>query len=803
MTMFSRTAARLLCGAVGLVAVGAPVAATAQSLLAKDAEPGSSAPVSEPDPAPAPAGQDDAIVVTGTATRSVAQISGVDMQKILPGVSPLKALQTLPGVTFLTADPWGNNEQNISLFVHGFNAQQLGYTLDGLPLGDQNYGNYNGLSPQRAIISENVSRVTLASGAGDLGTASTSNLGGTIDTFSSDPRKDLGVQVDQTLGSNSTSRLFARIDSGTFGNGNSFYISGSRQKAKAWDFNGIQGGYQANAKFVHDDSNGKLTLYAAYSDKTEPNEDSTVITTATQATAPYVRPFVYPNFNEMLTYLNSGAYKADGSNYRNYYGVAARTDYLGYVKYDWNVSDTVTFSNQAYYHHNDGVGVIGGPIDVAGLPKLFSFYYPGQNLTQVFGGSGLATRTTEYRIDRGGLVSSVGIDLGAHHIEFGAWYEHQSSSAYRRWYPFPVNDPSTPYQRPRDELTPLITQYHSEVRVDEYQAHIQDSWKLLPTLTIQGGVKSTFQNASQRVPVQPIPGSFTGSVALPVGKIDTHKYFLPQLGALWDATDTEQLFVNVQKNIRQFQTSAAAGLSPFALGSQAAFDLFKQDVEPETSWTYEAGLRSHHVVNLGPITGFEGQISVYHVDFSNRLLGISPTPVVTAVVSGAAILQNVGAVKTDGFDVAGTVRFGSHFSFYDALSYNNSRYEQDYVSGTTTVGTAGKKVPGSPDWLNKFTASANYGIFDAQLVGDYIGKRYATYTNDLSVPSYFTLSGRIAARIPLSEGQIVRTATVSLNVTNITNKRAASTLSIGAASGTFNQFPLAPRQVFGTISVGF
>ena len=45
----------------------------------------------------------------------------------------------------------------------------------------------------------------------------------------------------------------------------------------------------------------------------------------------------------MLNYLNSGAYKADGSNYSNYYGVAARTDYLGYVKYDWNVSDRVTF----------------------------------------------------------------------------------------------------------------------------------------------------------------------------------------------------------------------------------------------------------------------------------------------------------------------------------------------------------------------------------------------------------------------------------------------------------------------------
>ena len=58
-------------------------------------------------------------------------------------------------------------------------------------------------------------------------------------------------------------------------------------------------------------------------------------------------------------------------------------------------------------------------------------------------------------------------------------------------------------------------------------------------------------------------------------------------------------------------------------------------------------------------------------------------------------------------------------------------------------------------------------------------------------------------RVPLDAGSGIRTATVSLNVTNITDKKAASTLSIGAASGTFNQFPLAPRQFFGTIAVGF
>ena len=579
----------------------------------------------------------DTIVVTARTTRSVTQVVGIDIQRILPGASPLKAIQTLPGVTYLTADPFGNNEQNISLFIHGFNAQQLGYTLDGVPLGDQQYGNYNGLSPQRAIISENVGRVTLASGAGDLGTASTSNLGGTIDTFSSDPSDKFGVAVAQVFGSYSAFRTFVRVDSGTFGNGNSLYVSGVRQDARAWDFDGHQGGYQANGKFVHDDTIGRLTIYAAYSDKTEPNEDATVITVANRATAPYTRPFLYPDFAGALNYLSSGAYKAAGPNYRNYYSDAQRTDYLVYAKYDWHVSDKVHWANQGYYHHDDGVGVVAGPIDVAGLPQLFSFYFPGPGgsatspanlarLTTVFGGSGFATRTTEYRIDREGIISTLTADFGDHHIELGGWYEHQSSSAFRRWYPLLLNNPSTPYQRPRDSLTPLITQYYSEVRVDEIQTHLQDAWHVLPNLTVLAGFKSTFQKASQRVPVQPIPGSFAGSTALPQGQLDTDKPFLPQLGALWDVTGSEQVFVNAQQNIRQFQTSAAAGLSPFALGSQAAFDLFAANTKPETSWTYEGGVRTRRSFQFGPLTGFEGQDQLLPRRFQQSPAGDQPDP---------------------------------------------------------------------------------------------------------------------------------------------------------------------------------
>ena len=136
-----------------------PVLAMAQNVAAAVAEmavPLADAAAAAPAPAAAGNGADDGPIATvevaSHKTRSSVAITKSDMQKILPGINPLKALETLPGVSFQTADPWGNNEQNLSLFVHGFSGQQLGYTMDGVPLGDQQYGNYNGLSPQRAVM---------------------------------------------------------------------------------------------------------------------------------------------------------------------------------------------------------------------------------------------------------------------------------------------------------------------------------------------------------------------------------------------------------------------------------------------------------------------------------------------------------------------------------------------------------------------------------------------------------------------------------------------------------------------------
>ncbi|HEY4031663.1 MAG TPA: TonB-dependent receptor [Caulobacteraceae bacterium] len=800
--------------------------------------------------APQPGQVGEVVVTSARTTRSSVTLGAQETQKILPGISPLKAIQTLPGVVFETADPWGNNEQNESLFVHGFSTQQLGYTMDGVPLGDQQYGNYNGLSVSRALTSENVGKVNLSSGAGSLGVASTSNLGGAIETFSSDPLKERTFDIRETAGSYATTRTFLRLDSGTFsflGGEASAYVSGLHHDAKAWDFNGHQRDDQVNAKLVTEGPRAKLTLYADWSDKVEPNEDADLFgnqqTTAAASFTPYTRPFLYPNLAACTSTLAASPANgnlpgspptAQGNNFSNCFSAAQRTDALTYAKLDWKLTDGFTWSNQVYYHYNYGRGIVAGPINQAGLPGLFAAYFPElvrdpsgnpvplsqagvsanvnsagtlANISTLFGGTGNEVRTTEYRDNRAGLVSTGDWAVGDHQIEAGVWWEHNLPAQHRVWYPFSAaNDDLSPYTVP--DGGHVLTQYYFEFHVDDLQFHLQDQWRILPNLLLQAGFKTSWQSAGDEVRVQQVNLPTGAQTNYPTGVLTSSDWFLPQVGAVWDATASEQLFFNVQKNMRQFIPYGAGsnfyGFSPWSLGSQLAFDQFKQTVRPETAWTYEFGARTKHSVDMGVLTGIEGQANYYHVNFANRLLNIASYNFINP---GAAVLANVGGVTTDGVDVALTLHFGPHFQIYDAVSYNRSTYDSNYSTGAangtqTVVTTGGKWVPLAPDWTNKFIASTSWGPFEAQVNGDYVGRRYVTYFNDLSVPGIFLLGLEASYRLQTMPDWM-KSAKVSLNVSNIGDTKGISTAVVTGNSGGYQAYPIAPPMGFVTLQATF
>jgi iron complex outermembrane recepter protein len=207
------------------------------------------------------------IVIGRGETRQVQETSQADIAPLVAGTTALKALEKLPSVNFQSADAFSAYEWSQRITVRGFNQAQLGFTLDGVPLGNQNYGNVNGLHTNRAISPENVGTTRLTQGAGSVGTQATNNLGGTIELGLRDPSSDFGFDGNFTYGSDDTMRGFARVDTG--GERERGFLSYGYLTTDKWKGFGRQYQHVANAKGVINVGAAKVTGYRGFSDRRE------------------------------------------------------------------------------------------------------------------------------------------------------------------------------------------------------------------------------------------------------------------------------------------------------------------------------------------------------------------------------------------------------------------------------------------------------------------------------------------------------------------------------------------------------
>jgi iron complex outermembrane recepter protein len=110
-----------------------------------------------------------------------------------------------------------------------------------------------------------------------------------------------------------------------------------------------------------------------------------------------------------------------------------------------------------------------------------------------------------------------------------------------------------------------------------------------------------------------------------------------------------------------------------------------------------------------------------------------------------------------------------------------------------------KQVPLTPKWLYKTILSTNWGPFEAQVSGDYIGRRYVTYENDLSVGGTF-LTGLEASYLFDTRWGVLKDLKLSANVTNLGGIRGWSTVVVTSNTGGYQAYPIAPRMYFVTLS---
>lgn len=742
------------------------------------------------------------IVVIGSGqTRSVSTLLPSNLDVLPAGASAQKALNFLPGVSAQSIDALGVNEKSLSLQVRGFNTTHLGYTLDGVPLGDGAYNNYNGLSISRALISENLGRAELATGIAGLSIPSTSNLGGAVTYFSSDPRKNMGISVNATAGSEDARRIFMRFDTGDLG-GFSAYLSGQYHK---YDLFVNQPAYnestgkQFNGKLVYEFSDGKITAFAD-------------ISRTNQASNAYIS-------KDMLNRLgwDQGGYAPNWQAYldRAYCAVTGptaptqcvdsvapekrsdvtftngqilRDDNLYYLTGEFNPAPSLAIRVQGYHHKNKGAG------------NNWIMGWSKQDTVDTSDDIPVRIRDTRYTIDRSGIMASLSWQAGFNHLQAGLWYEDNTSSAARYIWTN-VKGPFSLAQYLKGQ--PDLAQWVQETHWKTWQFYVQNTAKLLDdALTIDFGFKSTYSKSDARAIDGIAKAAPPASSQFASGTLVAKDNFLPEIGVHWNIAPGHELFASYAENMAMFQGGFKLG--PQSV-SQAVWDLQGHHLKPETSKSVEAGYR----YVSGPL---QISLAAYNTHFNERLLQYNPCPTNQQQNPGCGnSFHNAGGITSRGVEIGILWKPAPWLSWYNSASYNKSTYDEnlDWCTGATCVvkQTKGKQQVDTPKEMLSSVLTLTEGAFSASLMGKYTGRRYYTYTNDQSFKGYATFDLGLGYRF--GDFGPLKGAKLGLNITNLTNKRYAanfdnSVFAPDDAAGTISVFHAsAPRQIFGSLSFGF
>jgi iron complex outermembrane receptor protein len=127
------------------------------------------------------------------------------------GQTVFQSLNLLPGLNFTNSDPYGSSGGNVRL--RGFDGARVSLTQDGIPLNDT--GNY-AIFTNQIIDPEFISRATVNTGTTDVDSPTASATGGTINTITRKPYKDLTVSMNGAAGSWGYNRFAAVVDTGEY-----------------------------------------------------------------------------------------------------------------------------------------------------------------------------------------------------------------------------------------------------------------------------------------------------------------------------------------------------------------------------------------------------------------------------------------------------------------------------------------------------------------------------------------------------------------------------------------------------------
>jgi iron complex outermembrane receptor protein len=373
----------------------------------------------------------DTAIGQDEATNTVA-VTREELLSAPGGISGLKMLESLPGFNVQTDGALGLYEFGNSVTVRAFNLQQIGFVLDGVPMGRSDA--FGGSPIFRYVDNENLGSVVASPGAGDVSLPSYASLGPLVSYNTVDTSGTPGGMISYTIGDDDLERSFIKLESGNW-NGLSAYVSRSKTDSSLWrgpgtiDREHIEGkikyefdedtfvkfGYVHNDFFDYDSPSGpESTFENNYFYGYQPTLPESCIN-------PIPGVYDYNGDNVIddadFTPLNTG------SSCTSYYEdrINVRDDTLYSLNFQTDLTPGVMLTATAYKEEKDGFGV---------SPDSYSNSLNIYNRQVAAGLDVVHPRGVQYGLSevggtRTGLVAGVEWEIGNHTIEFGGWYEDE------------------------------------------------------------------------------------------------------------------------------------------------------------------------------------------------------------------------------------------------------------------------------------------------------------------------------------------------------------------------------------------
>lgn len=699
--------------------------------------------------------------------------------------SVLSIMDNLPGISINEGDAFGGDDWSTSITMRGFtidgNQQQLGMTIDGIPNGGSNYG--GGAKANRYLDSENMATIEVSQGTSDISSASLEALGGTFNFVSADPAFEETTKFAYTDGDHDASRYFIRHDTGRIFDNTYAYMSYSSTSTSRWVGEGSNGGMErqhAEAKFITELNNLTITGRLSYDDADEDNYNSVSIEQFQQT----------PDWDQ-LTWNWTGVPHFDQMFAEGWSTLRENT--LAYLRFDYRLSDTLSFQVTPYYHKNEGRGdwippYLISAVDESGNPVSeggsigASYGFTDQNGTPLAPQTGctenlawpwnsgpglnpacydssavpvMSYRHTHYEKDRIGLTANVDWTVGINDIQIGLWTESNERNESRDWHK--VIDARVYHHF---DQTPYWTQYSNKFQTDTVKLYLQD--------TLDFGALSLNIGAQKYLVDIEKTNAFTGELS---GKINSDSDVLFSTGAIYQLNDAIELFAGFSENF--------SAIKDGVLEREAST---LSNITPETAENIDLGLRySNEDINFSA--------TYYTIDFENRITFIAPgsdTGGIDYSIGTNGSYLNVGGIESDGFELSLSYRLNEQWNIYSSYTNNDSRYVGDAPGFE-----AGDKVIDSVDDMFVLSTDYSKGNFSVGASGKYTGER--------GVADSYTTFDMNASYFLSFDNSAISSMNIAFVVTNITDE---SYLSTGTGNGT-TFFIGAPRTASMTLTANF